>query len=211
MEQSESAHEPQGRNLDTAVAVLIAVTTLIGAFFAWRSSAAGDGAGDADYAGLRAVVNVEETRARSTVNAYESFRAYTSFARHEALARLMEEDRSGDAAELRVLAKASRGLFNPKFVKRDGTFAAERELGSAWADAAREMDLNPDPQFAEADRLRRKSLGLLAALTVASIALVFFTLVASVGQRLQLVSLVLGMLFLAAGTGLGAYYELLAR
>ena len=58
-------------SLDTVVAVLIAVSTLVGAGLAWRSSVAGDAAGDADYAGLRSVVNVEETRATNAVNAYE--------------------------------------------------------------------------------------------------------------------------------------------
>ena len=53
----------RSQRLETVVAILIAVVTVIGAVVAWRSSVADDGAGDADFAGLRASVRSEETRA----------------------------------------------------------------------------------------------------------------------------------------------------
>lgn len=195
------------RSLDVPVACLIAVATLVGALFAWRSSVAADAAGDADYAGLRAAVNAEETRATNSLNAYEHYAAFTAFDRHDELARLIEEA-SGPARDLeeaRELASASRGLFPARFVNRDGTYALERELGVMWADAAREKDLSPEPQFVEADRQRSKSLGLLAAVTLTAVALVFFTLVGALGARLQYVNLALGVLCLLAGTALGTY------
>jgi hypothetical protein len=208
-----SASPQESSSLDTPVAFLIAAATLVGALFAWRSSVAGDAAGDADYAGLRAAVNVEETRATNAVNGYEHYAAFTSFDRHDELARLVEDDHgpARDVEEARELAAASRGLFPARFVNRDGTYALDRELGEMWADAAREKDLHPDPQFAEADRLRAKSLGLLAAVSVTAVALVFLTLVGALGPRLQYLNLGLGVLCLLSGTALGVYYEWLAR
>jgi hypothetical protein len=208
---SETPAEKEAGGSDTLVAILIAVTTLIGATLTWRSSVAGDAAGDADYAGLRSVVDSEETRARSAVNAYEHYSAFTSFDRQDELARLMEKEGSSDASETKVRAKANRGLFEAKFATRDGTYAVNREISAAWADAAREKDLNPEPQFEEADKMRSKSLGLMGAVTIVAIALVFFTLVEALGARFLYLNVGLGIACLVAGSALGLYYELLVR
>lgn len=208
---NETGGDEKGNGSDTLVAVLIALTTLIGATFTWRSSVAGDAAGDADYAGLRSVVAAEEVKARSAVNAYEHYAAFTAFDRQDELARLQAQEGSSDAAETKVRAKSNRGLFEPKFATREGTYGVTREMSAAWADAAREKDLNPDPQFEDADKLRSKSLGLIAAVTIIAIALVFFTLVEALGARLLWVNVGLGVACLVAGTALGIYYEFLAR
>ena len=42
--------------MDDLVAILIAVVVVIGAVVAWRASMIDDGAGDADYAGLRSAI-----------------------------------------------------------------------------------------------------------------------------------------------------------
>jgi hypothetical protein len=211
-EQSAAQSETSSR-METLVAVLIAVTTLVGAFFAWRSSVAADAAGDADYAGLRAAVAVEETRAVNAVNAYQHYAAFTSFDRQDELARLIEEQGGPqrEVDEARELASSSRSQFPAKFVNRDGTYALHREMGEMWADASREKDLNPEPQFQEADGLRSKSLGLLGAVTFIAIALVFFTLVEALGAALQVANGVLGSLCLVGGTVLGTYFELFFR
>ena len=60
-----SSDVEQNERLGNIIAVLIALATLIGAVVAWRASVAADGAGDADFAGQRATVNLEQTRALS--------------------------------------------------------------------------------------------------------------------------------------------------
>src|SRR6476620_9476893 len=72
----------RSQRLETVVAILIAVVTVIGALVAWRSSVADDGAGDADFAGLRASVRAEETRALNSVDAYENYGAYMNYRRY---------------------------------------------------------------------------------------------------------------------------------
>ncbi len=49
--------ESENPILETTVAILIAVVVVIGALVSWRASVIDDGAGDADYAGLRATVH----------------------------------------------------------------------------------------------------------------------------------------------------------
>ncbi len=208
---SESVVEKDAGGSDKLVAILIAVTTLVGATLTWRSSVAGDASGDADYAGLRSVVAAEEVKARSAVTAFEHYAAFTAFDRQDELARLMEKEGSGDAAETKVRAKANRGLFEAKFATREGEYGVTREMSAAWSDAAREKDLNPEPRFAEADKLSDKSLGLIAAVTLVAVALVFFTLVEALGAGFLRLNIGLGVACLVAGSALGFYYEFLAR
>src|SRR6185503_4952919 len=75
------------------------------------------------------------------------------------------------------LSLSSERLFPNKFLDRDGSYNLKRQLGEMWADAAKENDLNPDPQFVEAEQLRDKANWLLAAVAILAIALVFYTLV----------------------------------
>lgn len=206
------------QRFETMVAILIAVTTVIGALVAWRASIADDGGGDADFAGLRASINAEETRALNTVDAYESYSAYVDYRRYNQLGDLIETDLANAAgeeadllnqqrAEARDLAISSQRLFPNKFLNRDGSYNVKRQLGEMWADAARERDLNPEPLFAEADQLRAKANWLLAAVTILAIGLVFYTLVESVGARMQYAMIALGSLCLIAGTAFAFFVE----
>lgn len=201
----------RSRRLETVVAILIAVTTVFGALVAWRSSIADDGAGDADFAGLRASVSAEETRALNYVNAYESYGAYANYKRYQDMGNLVEAAQADapeaqaallerERADSQDLSISNQRLFPNKFLDRDGSYNVSRQLGEMWADAAKENDLNPDPQFAEAEQLRGKSASLLIAATVLAIALVFYTLVEVFGSRGQYVMAGLGSLCLIAGT-----------
>jgi len=139
---------------------------------AWRASVAADGAGDADFAGLKASLNAEETRSINFVNAYEHYGAYTAYSRYIQLGDLLEKEVDSNAglseeeaflldrqrAEAYDLADANQDLFPNRFLNRDGSYSVQREMGEAWADAAKEKDLNPDPQYAEAEKPLQESL-----------------------------------------------------
>ena len=208
----------QENRLATLVAILIAVATVLGAVVAWRASVAADGAGDADFAGLRATVNLEETRALAAVTAYENYSAFTSYRRYEDLGnaivddQLQADDEAASALEAaRVnahdLALANQDLFPNKFLNRDGSYALQREVGEIFADAAKEKDLQPDTQYAEADALRTKTNQLLLAVTVLAVALVFYTLVETVGGRLQYLLVGGGVLCMVAGSVMAILVE----
>lgn len=206
--------EEKESRLETVVAILIAVVTVIGAIVTWRASVAADGAGDADFAGLQASTNAEETRALNFVNAYEHYGAYVNYSRNlnlgNALAAELNNAPPASAeeffwldrqrAEAYDIAKANQDLFPNRFLNRDGTYSVARELGEGWADAKKEKDLNPDPHYIEADALRLKTNLLLATISLLAVGLVFFTLVESLGDRLRIPILILGTLFSLAGT-----------
>lgn len=208
----------RSQRLETIVAILIALATVIGAVVAWRSSVADDGGGDADFAGLRALVRAEETRALNDVNAYEDYAAYINYKRYEQQGNLIADDQANASEEEAAILESQRAdaqdlsisnqrLFPNKFLDRDGSYNVKREIGEMWSDAAKENDLNPGPQFAEADQLRTKANSLLVAVTILAIALVFYTLVESVGARMQYVMVALGSLCMVAGTVFALFVE----
>src|SRR5262249_50074977 len=105
------------------------------------------------------------------------------------------------------LSLSSERLFPNKFLDRDGSYNLKHQLGEMWADAAKENDLNPDPQFVEAEQLRSKANLLLLAVTILAIALVFYPLVESFGKRLQYLMVALGSLCMVAGTAFALFIE----
>ena len=218
--ENETPHNES--RLETIAALLIALVTVIGAVVAWRASVAADGAGDADFAGLRASVNAEEARALNFVNAYEHYGAYTSYLRYTKLGDAIADDLEDSAglteeeayfldrqrAESYDLADANQDLFPNRFLSRDGNYSVAREMGEAWADASKEKDLSPDAHYAEADGLRAKTNRLLGTLSLLAVSLVFFTLVEAAGGRLRLIMIGLGAFFAIAGTALALIIEL---
>jgi hypothetical protein len=207
--------------IETVVALLIAFVTVFGAIVAWRASVADDGAGDADFAGLKASLKAEETRALNFVNAYEHYGAYTTYARYQNLGLAIgnELDAGGQSedeafalarqqAEAYDLAKANQYLFPTRFINRNGVYGLQREMGELWADAAKENDLNPAPQYAEADTLRSKTNRLLGTLTLMGVGLVLFTLVEVVNDKMKYAMVGLGLLVSVGGLAWALMIEL---
>lgn len=216
MEQETSSSEGF---LGTLVAILIAVVTVVAALITWRASVIEDASGDADYDGLRAAVNAEETLALNNVNAYENYSAYTAYKRYSDLGDLIAEDQvnavseeeallvESERANAHDLAIANQGLFPNKFLNRDSSYALQRQMGEMWADAAREKELNPVPQFAEADAMRTKSTRMLLSLMVLGISLVFYSLVESM-EKQKNIMIALGSIAAVAGVAMAVLIEL---
>lgn len=211
---TETPQADSNDRFTTLVAIMIALVALIGAVVAWRASVAEDASGDADYAGLRAAINVEETRALNASTAYAQYGAYVTYQRNSALGDLLVEDMAlatedeaiilnSQRADAHDTAIASERLFQQRFLNRDGSYSVQRQLGEMWADASKQRDLKPEPHFAEADRLSAKSSSLLAAVGVLALALVFFTLIESAAGRARYVLFTLGTL-LAIGSTVAA-------
>ncbi|HMQ51993.1 MAG TPA: hypothetical protein PKE64_12745 [Anaerolineae bacterium] len=219
-EREEEPASSESNWLEITVALLIAVTTVIGAVVAWRASVADDASGDADFAGLQAAMNAEETRALNFVNTYENYGAYAAYQRYDTLGDLIEEDLANiedeqtyafldeQRANAHDLALANQELFPNTYLNRDGSYSIQRQLGEMWADAAKEKDLKPEPQFAEADQFRVKTNLLLQSLTVIALALVFFTVVELVKGRVQYLLVALGSLTMVAGTVMAVMIEM---
>lgn len=219
MEKTEN--NQTNSKLATLTAILIGVVTVLGAVIAWRASVAADGAGDADFDGLKASLNAEETRALNFVNAYEHYGAYIDYARNIQLGDALAEDLQNavnlseqehylldrQRAEAYDVGDANQDLFPNRFLNRDGSYSVEREIGELWADASKEKDLYPDEKFAAADQLRAKSNNLIGTITLLGIGLVFFTLVEGASRKSQTILFGLGALFSVAGTVIALVIE----
>lgn len=203
--------EENNDRFTTINALLIALVTVLGAIVAWRSAVASNEAGDAGLAGLTATRNVQETLAINNTKLYESYRAYTAYTRYNALGNEMEQELEEVTDEetaatldrqMREAWDVAEAFYFPReYLRRDQTYDTQRALGEAWAEAARQTDLNPEPHFAEADRMQAKSNNLVAVVTALAVALVFFTLAETfTGRALQYSMAALGVIVMIGGT-----------
>ncbi len=112
----------------TVIAIMIALVALIGALVAWRASVAEDASGDADYAGLRAAINVEETRALNATTAYAQYGAYVTYQRNSAIGDLLVDDMDEAATEDEALI-----LNSQRADAHDVATASERCFNSAFS------------------------------------------------------------------------------
>ncbi|HEY4687796.1 MAG TPA: hypothetical protein VIK33_00670 [Anaerolineae bacterium] len=190
------ATEKQDR-FKTLVAGLLALVTILGAVVAWRAAAANDIASNADFAGIAATLNAEESRALNAVTAYEHLRAYTDYVRYnelgnaiaDSLADAPETDRVTLERQMRDawdLATEIEGtFFENRYVKTDGTYDIPRQLDELWSDDAQNKDLNPDLHFAQSDAARAKSTTLIGILIVLGLLLVLYTLANTLASRVR--------------------------
>lgn len=203
--------EGSGSILQIVVAVLIAVAVVLGALATWRSSVADDGAGDEDYAGVRALVYASQTRSRNFVNAYQSYGNYVTYWRNSRSAGLLQEDLTAapeDRQEVLTqqmkiandLADANNDMFEVRYLNRDGSYSVKRQLAEMWSSAARRTDFDFETRFKEADKLRSKSLKDLLAVMVLAIAPILYSLTESVAaQKAKYALVASGSVFFAAG------------
>lgn len=200
-------------------ALLIALITLFGAYVAWRASVAGDNAGDASLAGIMATLNSQEVQAVNHLNLYENYGAYTQYTRYNEQGYMILADLpQAEEDDLEALEKemteawdsAELYYFPREYLKLDGAYDTQRELGEAFAEAARKIDVNPEPSFKESDTFMTKSNQLVAILTALAVALVLFTMVETVENRVvQYVFLGLGLFMALGGVAATAYIEYL--
>ncbi|MBS2036884.1 hypothetical protein JST97_17970 [bacterium] len=204
-------------------AILIAIVTVCAALVAWRASIAADAAGDNDYDGLRAVVNVEEATTMGTVEAYTHAQAYANYRRYEEMASSLadeEEEASGrEASELarkrrdaEVMVDEKLKMFPNKFMERDGksgqnSYNTRREIGQYVANIGRTKDMQSEEHFQDAERFRTKSEKLLMGVVFLSISLVFLTLVEAFEGGSRKLCFVLGLLLAIGGLGYSVAIE----
>jgi uncharacterized Tic20 family protein len=193
------------KHFQTINALLLAFVTLLGAFVAWRTALAADATGDTALAGIIATINAEETHAINNITFYEHYRAYTGYTRYSLLGNEMEADLAyvtddDEAAELeqrmrQAWATAETFYFPKRYLNRDGSYNVQRELGEAWAEAARKKDLNAEPHFAQSMRMQQKTNWLIVIITVLAVSLLAHTLAETlVGDRLKFGLMLLGAL-----------------
>jgi len=121
-------------------------------------------------------------------------RAYADSMLNAELARLIRKEIPDVPAAQRVgllaeaeqasrQAAASAVFFPQRYLNRDGSFDVERQLGEAWAQSARDADLNARAHFNEADRLRSYAAFLAGLVFILTIALCILELVGNLNPR----------------------------
>lgn len=191
-------------------AILIAIVTVIAAVVAWRASVAADGAGDEDYDGLRAVVNVQEVQTLGTVEAYQHAQAYANYRRYSEISYSIGEELKGTTgakqkelqeqqSEADAMVDSKLKMFPNKFMDRNEKYHTDSEVGEYVAAEAKTRDLDPDPHFKQAEVLRAKAENLLLRVVFMSLGLVCLTLVETFEGGARKGMLLLGVLLSLAG------------
>lgn len=196
-------------NFKSWIAVFTAIVTVLGAMAACLASGAVSDAADADFAGLDASITAQKEEIINHVNAYEHYRAYTSYIRYSELGNLLGNPNVDDETFERNLAlqKEAWGLasgisslfFNPRYINPDGQYDLERELQEAFAEDAQNKDMNPTPYFIQSDQYRRKSSFLTANMIVFAASFWFFTVAQATETRVRYIWAGLGVLVGLAG------------
>ena len=200
------------------VALMLALVTIIGAVVAWRSALAGTLAGNSEDSGLLASLNYQEAAATGSIQASQNRAAHLEYFRTLRLANA-ELDQQLAAVENRtditqaeidailrpIFEKADLALTNKlfldaRYLTENDYYNAEREQADSLVEAAQTKDLNAEPQFAEADRLRALSVALVATLVVLAIALWFFALAEVLDNSVKYVMALGGLSFLVLGS-----------
>jgi hypothetical protein len=105
---SPAAPPATSSHFKTAVAILIALVSVIGAVFAGRVAFLGQEIDDSDFAGLSATIRAEETCILNKINAFDYLRNYTAYLHYGQLANsLWLESETAPAAEGLALRQES--------------------------------------------------------------------------------------------------------
>ena len=133
-----------------ALMVLVALLGIVLGRMSIQTSSFGS-----DRRGLNAALNAETTRFISYAEMFRHYRVYTDFVVNQALDEQfgpleIEAEAKNNAAS----ASINQLFFPDRYLNRDGSYNAQRELGEAWAEAAQFTDLDSESHFNLADNNR---------------------------------------------------------
>jgi hypothetical protein len=211
-EGREEKVSPTGESSDRfqiIVAVLIAVVSVASAGVIWRASLAGSSASSADRQGLIATVKYEAAYAQTVSTLYEEARYASQHARYQARVDMLEaldDDAAHSEAEWVKQIVVNLGSFtllatDPTYRTADGGLDLDARLGDLRAADADLRDLDPQQDFAAADRYYSESQLLVSAVIVFAVALFFLTLAEITRHRVRVALAVAGVVVFLIGLG----------
>jgi len=191
------------------VAVLIAIVTVLGALTAGIAAKTSSDAGDGDFAGMGAAISAQKADLINEINAYEHYRAYTSYVRYLELGFLLYDPNADETVQDQLykqqqeawgVAEGIKGsFFKPRYINTDDSYDIERELQEAHAEDEQAIDLNYQPYFDQADKLRSRSSFLTGDLIVLAVSFWFLTLAQVIENRIKYLMAFLGIMIGLAG------------
>jgi hypothetical protein len=208
-EEVMSEANPSNR-FEAFLAIGIAVATVVGAILAARTAVYNDSANDADQAGLSSAIDLALTQSSVEAQRAQNLSAFLQFAQHRRLAELIsaQMDQLDSSSELWAQldressaewnkAINSRYFFTADFYdKFTNTFDQQAFVDRQLAEAASLKDLNPDPEFNQADDNRTTAAQLVGLIAVLAVALLCFAVANILDNRLRYVMAGIGVLII---------------
>ncbi len=202
------------KRFNATVSILTALVTILSAVIAWRAAIAGDTAGNADFAGIGATLNQQASHTLSSSTVYQQYRAFTTYLRNNELGNAIASDlddkaKSYDDPQRSALGEqrtaswdqtlVDNGFFETRYLRSDGTYDVQRQLGELEAEDALKQDTDPDPHFAQADLMRAKANLLVGMLIIMAFALWFYTLASEIKHAVRYPLAALGLICMLTG------------
>jgi hypothetical protein len=203
------------KRFEISVSILTALVTILSAVVAWRAALAGDAAGNADFAGISAALNREESRTLNSSTAYQQYRAYTTYLRNNEVGEKMANDLDDPnkiySDEQRAIIADERttswdqilvdqDFFETRHLSADGTYNVLRQILENDAEDAQRKDIDPTPHFALSDRLRAKSNLMVGMLIVMAGSLWFYTMASEIKHSIRYPIAALGLICMLVGS-----------
>jgi hypothetical protein len=193
----------------STAAVLVAFVTMLGAIVACMATSAASSAANADFDGLNAAIRSQKAEIINEINAYQHYRAFTSYSRYLELGNLLYDPNAdeGTAVANGVIQREVWGIasgiksmfFEPRYLTSDGKYDLQRELDEALAEDSQKEDLNADPYFTESDRMHKRSSFLIADMIVLAVSFWFLQLAQVTEKRIKYFWVSIGILLGLAG------------
>jgi hypothetical protein len=193
------------------LAICIALATVLGAVLAARAAVYNDAASDADQAGLSSAIDLALTQSAIEGQRVQNLSAFLQFAQHRRLAELISQQMDQIDSTSEVWAQLdressaewnkainSRYFFDANFYdKFSNTFDQQGFVDSQLAESASLKDLNPEPDFGQADAGRVTAAQLLGLIVLLAVALLMFAVANITASRARYVLAGLGLIIVA--------------
>ncbi len=191
------------------IAVLSAFITMLSASAACFASVSVSTAGDNDFDGLDSAIRKQKAEIVNQINAFEHYRAFTSYTRYNELGASYYDPNADANAQARnatlqreawgIASGISSNFFDPRYVSPEGRYDLQRELQEEYAQDAQNEDLEFAPYFEESDQQRQISTRFSGMMIVFAISFWFFTLAQASEKNIKYLWAFLGGLVGFAG------------
>jgi len=221
-----------GDLMETVPSVLIAVVTVLTAAVVWRASVLSSEATGADRQGIINTLKAAAAKAENLAYLYQQeadlaqthvlLQAQIDYLRGRADEFTADNKGSAEAAivnsEADALLIADQGTVantplaaDTKYRLEDGTFDLDARLQAIAAENPDLAALDPEQDFAQADRLDNKALYLALTVIIFALALFALTLAQITKSRIRLLFLAAGVIIAVAALFTAAGLELVFR
>lgn len=217
-----------GQRFRNIIAVLIALSTLVGALVAWRASVATDDAASARNDGTHVLIRLSHYRSGIDASLYQNLGAFVSYRLHlgtmELLDRALADSKEktytssleGERLFHANMALAALDLVDQDYLHRaesaaEQSFERTRFTETNLAEATTLEDLDYEAHFRESDRASLIAQRLTLTAVLLSLSIFFYTGATLSESRRKYFLAAMGVVTFSLGTLVAALIELAER